>query len=155
MYNDWTKRDSLLVTESQFKTDLNKNYSAMQKFGINKDDAAYFLPPYEWYNQKIADWTTNMDLQLINFSSGTRSNADYTYPELGKSYRSSDEIFNSITTYHNSNTNGLNGFVLLLHIGTDPRRTDKFYNKLPQLVKFLKTSGYELVKINDLLKPAL
>ncbi|TKC03023.1 glycoside hydrolase family 9 protein [Pedobacter cryotolerans] len=155
LYNDWTKRDSLLVTENQFKKDLMDNYKAMQMFGIKKDDASYFLPPYEWYNQQIADWTKSIDLQLVNFSSGTRSNADYTYPELGKSYRSSDEILNSITTYHNSNTNGLNGFVLLLHIGTDPRRKDKFYNKLPQLVKFLKTSGYELVKINDLLKPAL
>ena len=152
LYNDWTKRDSLLVSELQFKTDLIWNYSAMEKFGIRMDSAKYFLPPYEWYNQQIADWTSQMDLQLINFTSGTRSNADYTYPELGKSYRSSEEIYKSILDYDKSKPDGLNGFILLLHIGTDPRRTDKFYDRLPELIKYLKNSGYELVKINELLK---
>ncbi|MFA6277849.1 MAG: glycoside hydrolase family 9 protein [Pedobacter sp.] len=152
LYNDWTKRDSLLVSELQFKTDLIWNYSAMEKFGIRMDSAKYFLPPYEWYNQQIADWTSQMGLQLINFTAGTRSNADYTYPELGKSYRSSEEIYKSILEYNKSKPDGLNGFILLLHIGTDPRRTDKFYDRLPELIKYLKTSGYELVKINELLK---
>lgn len=153
LYNDWKKRDSLLVTELQFKTDLIWNYGAMEKYGIRMDSAKYFLPPYEWYNQQIADWTSQMDLQLINFTSGTRSNADYTYPELGKSYRTSDEIYQSILDYDKNKPDGLNGFILLLHIGTDPRRKDKFYDKLPELIKYLKTSGYELVKINELLKP--
>jgi len=152
LYNDWTKRDSLLVSELQFKSDLIWNYGAMEKFGIKMDSAKYFLPPYEWYNQQIADWTSQMDLQLINFTSGTRSNADYTYPELGKSYRSSEEIYKSIIDYDKSKPNGLNGFILLLHIGTDPRRIDKFYDKLPELIKYLKNEGYELVKINELLK---
>ncbi|MFI5451549.1 glycoside hydrolase family 9 protein [Pedobacter sp. UC225_61] len=152
LYNDWTKRDNLLVSELQFKTDLIWNYSAMEKFGITKDSAKYFLPPYEWYNQQIADWTSQMDLQLINFTSGTRSNADYTYPELGKSYRNSEEIYKSILEYDKSKPDGLNGFILLLHIGTDPRRKDKFYDRLPELIKYLKNSGYELVKINELLK---
>ncbi|MFD0940402.1 glycoside hydrolase family 9 protein [Pedobacter boryungensis] len=152
LYNDWTKRDSLLVTELQFKSDLIANYSAMEKFGIKMGDAKYFLPPYEWYNQQIANWTSQMDKQLVNFTSGTRSNADYTYPEMGKAYRSSDEIYKSILDYDKSNPNGLNGFILLLHIGTDPRRTDKFYNRLPELIKQLKNAGYELVTINNLLK---
>lgn len=152
LYNDWKNRDSLLVTEKQFKADLNQNYIAMRKFGIKKSDATYFLPPYEWYNQQIADWSTNIGLQLTNFSSGTRSNADYTYPEMGKSYKSSDEIYNSITTYEKTSPNGLNGFILLLHIGTDERRKDKFYQRLPDLIKYLKNAGYDLVKINELLQ---
>jgi endoglucanase len=154
LYNDWNKRDSLLVSEFQFKSDLLWNYSAMERFGIRIDSAKYFLPPYEWYNQQIADWTSQMDLQLINFTSGTRSNADYTYPELGKSYRSSEEIYESIIDYDKTKLNGLNGFILLLHIGTDARRKDKFYDKLPELIKYLKKEGYELVKINELLKTA-
>ncbi len=152
LYNDWTKRDSLLVSELQFKTDLIWNYGAMEKFGIKMEEAKYFLPPYEWYNQQIADWTSEMDVQLVNFTAGTRSNADYTYPEMGKSYRNSNEIYQSIIDYNKSKPNGLNGFILLLHIGTDPRRTDKFYDQLPKLIKYLKNEGYQLVKINELLK---
>jgi endoglucanase len=87
---------------------------------------------------------------LVDFTPGTRSNADYTYPEMGNKYLSSDTIFNSILHYEMKSTNGLNGFILLVHIGTDPRRTDKFYWKLPALVNQLKERGYQFVRIDEL-----
>ncbi|MCZ4224111.1 glycoside hydrolase family 9 protein [Pedobacter rhodius] len=151
LYCDWNKRDSLLVTKQEFEQDLKSNYEELSHFGISKTDASFFLPPYEWYNKKISDWTNEQGLSLINFTPGTRSNADYTYPELGKSYRSADEIFKSITNFNESNPSGLNGFILLLHIGTDPRRTDKFYFHLAKLIAYLRQNGYELVKIDNLL----
>jgi len=149
LYCDWNKRDSLLVTKTDFETDLNNNYQAMAGFGISKEAAGYFLPPYEWYNQTIANWTKAQGLQLINFTPGTRANADYTYPEMGKSYRSSDEIYRSITTFNETKPNGLNGFILLLHIGTDARRTDKFYNRLEELITYLKKADYKLARIDN------
>jgi len=151
LYCDWNKRDSLLVSKKQFQSDLNSNYEELSRFGINKKEAAFFLPPYEWYNKTIADWTNESGLSLVNFTSGTRSNADYTYPELGQHYKTSDEIFKSVTNYNESKPNGLNGFILLLHIGTDARRTDKFYLLLPKLIMYLKHNGYELEKIDNLL----
>lgn len=151
LYCDWNKRDSLLVTKAQFDNDLKSSYEEMAKFGINEKSAEYFLPPYEWYNETISGWTEEQNLKIINFTSGTRSNADYTYPQLGKSYKSSDEIYQSITNYNESKKSGLNGFILLLHIGTDPRRTDKFYRLLPKLISYLKKNGYEMVKIDNLL----
>jgi len=134
-----------------FDADLKSSYQEMANFGINKKNAPYFLPPYEWYNETISSWTEEQNLKLINFTSGTRSNADYTYPQLGKSYKSSNEIYQSIINYNESKKNGLNGFILLLHIGTDPRRTDKFYHLLPKLLTYLKENGYEMVKIDNLL----
>ena len=148
LYCDWKNRDSLLVTRKEFEEDLNANYSAMSNFGIGKKNAKYFLPPYEWFNQTIADWTRQQDLALVNFTPGTRSNADYTYPEMGKSYHSSDEIYKSITDFNEQNQSGLNGFYLLLHIGTDPKRKDKFYNRLPELIRYLKKNGYKLARID-------
>ncbi len=95
LYADWTNRDSLLVTERQFKNDLLKNYEHMQQFGIEKGDAVFFLPPYEWYNKSIASWTRDLGLVLVNFSPGTSSAADYTYPGT-KNYKTSEKIYNSI-----------------------------------------------------------
>lgn len=152
LYCDWKKRDSLFVTEKEFKKDLKRSYQAMLQFGIKKKDASFFLPPYEWYNRQIADWTRKDGLTLINFTPGTRSNADYTYPELGRSYLASDAIYRSILSYEQQNNDGLNGFILLLHVGTDSRRTDKFYNRLGDLIKELKTRGYEFKRIDDLLR---
>ena len=151
LYADWTKRDSLLVTKKQFLTDLRKNYKRMKSFQIMDVDAEYFLPPFEWYNDSISKWTNELGLRLVNFTPGTRSAADYTYPGMN-GYRSSEEIYNSIMEYEKEDPHGLNGFILLTHIGTDERRRDKFYNKLAKLIQELKNKGYSFVKIDQLLE---
>lgn len=151
LYADWKDRNKLLVTKTAFDKDLADNFKAMEAFGVKKSDASFFLPPFEWYNKTITNWTEANHLQLVNFTPGTRSNADYTYPEMGKSYRDTKEIFDSIVSFNESKTNGLNGFILLLHIGTDPRRKDKFYNKLGDLIDYLNKNNYELERIDKLL----
>lgn len=150
LYCDWVKRDSLLVTKQQFTNDLLKNYSAMEKSGIKKQQARFFLPPYEWYNDSIAVWTKQLNLQLINYTPGTRSHADYTTPPM-KNYASSNEIAASIINYEKDAPAGLNGFILLVHIGAGPERTDKFYHRLPELIAELTKRGYEFVRIDQLL----
>ena len=151
MYCDWTKRDSLLVTEQEFKKDLLENYKKMTTFGISKKQAPYFLPPYEWYNDTIAAWTKELDLQLINYTPGSLSHADYTTPDA-KNYRSSATIYQSIIDYEKNSSNGLNGAILLMHIGTDPKRTDKLYHFLPQLLQWLSEKKYNLVNVGRLVK---
>ena len=123
----------------------------MRGEGINTGKTKYFLPPYEWYNDTIAAWTKEIGLQLINYTPGTKSTADYTYPGL-KNYRGSETIYNSIIDHEKKSSSGLNGFILLLHIGTDPKRTDKFYKKLPGLIKHLKAKGYRFQPVDQLLK---
>lgn len=151
LYCDWGNRDSLLVTRAQFEKDINDSYAELKKFGIDKEQSRYFLPPYEWYNQAIATWTAEMGLQLVNFTPGTRSAADYTYPEMGTKYINSEKVLASILNYEQKDKNGLNGFMLLLHIGTDPRRKDKFYGRLPELIQILKDKGYQFVRVDELL----
>ena len=151
LYNDWNKSDSLLVTRRQFEDDLLNSYKELNEYNISKKGARYFLPPYEWYNDSIAQWTEEQGLKLINFSPGTRSNADYTYPEMGAKYVDSKTVMQSVLDYEKKSTNGLNGFILLFHIGTDPKRTDKFYWHLPELITVLKDKGYDFVSINKLL----
>jgi peptidoglycan/xylan/chitin deacetylase (PgdA/CDA1 family) len=151
LYCDWTKRDSLLVTKQQFISDLNNGYKELNRFGISKTKAHFFLPPYEWYNDSIAAWTNQLGLQLVNFTPGTLSNADYTTP-ADKNYRTSAIIYQSIVDYEQTHASGLNGFILLMHVGTDARRTDKFYHRLPQLIQWLKEKGYQLERIDELLQ---
>ena len=123
------------------------NYAAMKTFGIEKEQASYFMPPYEWYNQQINDWTEDLGLKLVNFSYGTRSNADYTTPDMGARYLSSDRIYQSILDHEAKDSNGLNGFLLLIHIGTHPSRTDKLYHRLPALIEALRSKGYQFERL--------
>lgn len=151
LYCDWTNRDSLLISREQFLNDLTAAYRELKKWDITPQDAPYFLPAYEWYNDSIATWTKSFGLQLVNFTPGTRSNADYTFPKMGKKYVSSDTIYQSILRYEKKDPSGLNGFILLLHIGTDPDRTDHFYKQLTQLISTLREKGYHFLRIDELL----
>ncbi|WP_460634367.1 polysaccharide deacetylase family protein [Larkinella harenae] len=150
LYCDWIKRDSLFINQTQFRTDLARNYAEMQAYGIANTQARYFLPPYEWYNDTIARWTQEEGLQLINFTPGTLSHADYTTPDL-KNYRSSRTILTSIYTHEQRQPSGLNGFILLMHIGTHPARTDKLYMHLEELLHYLQQKRYQLIRVDNLL----
>ncbi len=150
LYASWENRDSLLVTKEEFANDLQANYREMERFGIVKDSAWLFLPPFEWYNDSISKWCRQLGIILVNFTPGTIANHDWTIPEPGSVYYSSDSIFKNILAYEESDN--MNGFILLLHLGTDPRRTDKFYFLLDSLVTELKSRGYQFPLLGDLVE---
>lgn len=139
LYCDWTKRDSLLVTKEQFLADLAANYAELAKFGISKNEVPYYLPPYEWYNKQIVTWCKELGISVLNFTPGTGTNADYTTPEL-KNYRNNDTIYQNLMKFEQKE--GLSGAFLLIHLGTDPKRTDKFYLLLEKLIEELMQKGY-------------
>ena len=87
----------------------------------------------------------------MNFTPGTRSNADYTTDD-DKNYISSDAIMSRIKEYESKDPNGLNGFILLTHIGSGPKRTDKFHDHVDELINRLRSKGYVPVRVDELLK---
>lgn len=147
LYNSWEDR-TLLVSREEFRKDLGQNYAEMAKFGIAKNRAPYFLPPYEWNDKMITQWTDVEQLNLVNYTPGTLSHTDYTSPN-DKNYKSSEEIYKSILDYEEDY--GLNGFMLLSHVGTAPGRTDKFYDRLDELIAELTSRGYTFVPLAELL----
>ena len=158
LYCDWKNRDSLLVTKSEFLGDLfplteTLGYLAKKIEQPNYKPAfiKYFLPPYEWYNDSISTWCKEAGIQLISYTPGTLSHADYTTTK-DKNYRSSETIYNSIVNYERAKPAGLNGFILLMHIGAGPGRTDKFYYRLPGLIRYLKQKGYQFKTVDQLLR---
>jgi len=157
LYCDWNNRDSLLITKFEFLGDLfplteTLGHLAERIEQPNYKPAfiKYFLPPYEWYNDSISTWCKEADIQLINYTPGTLSHADYTSSK-DKNYRSSETIYNSIINYEKTKPTGLNGFILLMHIGAGPGRTDKFYYRLPGLIRYLKQKGYHFQTVDKLL----
>jgi peptidoglycan/xylan/chitin deacetylase (PgdA/CDA1 family) len=145
LYCDWEKRDSLLVTQAQFKSDMQQCLMKMKRAGVDTSKVRYFIPPYEWWNSTVAEWAADMGLQVVNFTPGTGSNADYTYPQMGAAYKSSADIMQSVLQFKG----GLNGVILLIHAGTDPRRKDKLYHHLDELITTLKQRGYTFRRINE------
>ena len=121
----------------------------MRSLGLLKNgEPQYFIPPYEWWNRKVTKWFSQNLIRLVSFTPGTRTNADYTWPEMGASYKSSEELIELLKAFEVKHT--LNGAILLIHAGTDPRRKDKLYNRLPEIISSLKTKGYHFTTIDKL-----
>lgn len=141
LYVPWDNRDSLLVTRDEFDADLENNILEILQLGLSRRDIGFYLAPYEWYNRPIVEWTNEQGLEMINFTPGIGTNADFTTPDMAN-YRSSQELLNRLWRFESSDPNGLNGAIMLIHLGTHPDRTDKFYQYLEQLINQLKEKGY-------------
>ena len=153
LYCAWDEARKTLVNEDQFQEDLLANAAKIP--GDSNDGrrySRYFLPPFEHYNREIADWTRANGWTLINFTPGTRANADYT-GEADKSFVSAQKIFDSIVAREREDPDGLNGFLLLLHLGAGPGRADKFHARFGELLDYLAGRGYEFVRVDELLRP--
>ncbi len=147
LYCAWERRDSTLVDRQQFESDMQAIYGRMSRAGIDPSQTRIFVPPYEYYNETIAAWARGMGLRIVNFTPGTWTNADYTTPDM-TNYRSSRAIYNRVMEVEKRE--GLNGHILLFHLGTDERRTDKFYDRyLERLIRTLQKRGYTFVALPE------
>lgn len=151
LYCPWDGPKVTLVSREEFTADLERNLDALEQVvGESRDAARFFLPPYEWYNAEIAAWTRARGLTLVCHTRGTRSNADYT-EEGSAQFVSSETIFQSILRREREDPHGLNGFMLLLHIGAGPGRKDKFHRRFAELLDVLAGRGYTFIGVDTLL----
>jgi endoglucanase len=148
LYCSWENRDSLLVTKKEFLKDIDDNYIALAKSGINKKDATVFLPSFEWYNDSISLWAKAYGLKIVENSSGTITSQDWTFPDKNKPYYSSESLMKNLIAYEKKK--GMNGYILLIHPGTDPRRKDKFYLYLNDILNYLESRKYSFITFSDI-----
>lgn len=52
LYCDWTKRDSLLLSENHIKEDILHSLQSLKKLEIRQK---YFMPLFERYNKKVVE----------------------------------------------------------------------------------------------------
>jgi peptidoglycan/xylan/chitin deacetylase (PgdA/CDA1 family) len=153
LYCAWEKPYRTLLAEEEFVSDLMANIAKTARRGFEPIRfRRYFLPPFEHYNREIVDWTRKQRWNLINYTPGTRSHADYTV-EADKNFASSQIIFDSIVKREQTDPHGLNGFILLMHLGSGPGRSDKFHTRFGELLDYLADKGYEFVRVDELLEP--
>ena len=147
LYAPWDNRQASLVTEQEFKADLQKNLDELQQSGP-LEKPIFFVPPYEWYNAQHVAWAKELGCILINFTSGSGSNRDYA-PEGDKAFKPSQELLADILSHEANSPDGLNGHLLLLHLGS--LRKDKMHNHLGELIDELDNRGYDIVRVDQLL----
>jgi peptidoglycan/xylan/chitin deacetylase (PgdA/CDA1 family) len=149
LYCPWEDRKKTLVTKEFFDADLKKNIADLRAYGaLPAGKVVYFIPPYEWYNQDQSAWSRELGVLLFNFTPGSGSNRDWA-PEGHKSFVPSTKIVEDILAYEQKDPHGLNGFLLLLHVGS--QRQDKTFLLLGNLLTELEKRGYEFNRVDELL----
>jgi endoglucanase len=149
LYAPWEDRRQSLVTAEFFTDDLQQNIEGLRRAGaLTPGTPILFVPPYEWYNAEQVAWSDKMGVGLINFTPGSGSNRDYAR-EGDRAFAPSQQILDDILTYERKDPHGLNGFLLLLHLGSG--RRDPFHPRLGDLCDELTRRGYEFARVDELL----
>jgi peptidoglycan/xylan/chitin deacetylase (PgdA/CDA1 family) len=144
LYAPWDNREKSLVAPDSLLTDITDNYRELERFGVDVTSAVWYIPPYEWYNKESVHLASRLGLKTFNYTPGTATPADYTTPGM-KNYRSSQKLIDALFEFEKRE--GLNGAFILIHPGTEKSRSDKLYNRLPEIIERLRALGYEFERL--------
>jgi peptidoglycan/xylan/chitin deacetylase (PgdA/CDA1 family) len=149
LYCPWNDREKSLISETEFKKDLEKNISDLKQLRALASGPIYFIPAYECFDGDQVKWAKEMGVLKFNFSPESGSNRDYMQ-ESDPKFVSSQRILKDTLAYEKKDPHGLNGYILLIHLGAD--RKDKMYRLLEPMVEELRSRGYEFVRIDEMLR---
>lgn len=141
---DWDENRTTLATPDSTIADMQQNFKLLKDFGVDTMTTRYVVPPYEWFNHSHTDAYRRAGYLPVTPAPGVLTYRDYTTPEMDD-YFSTDTIWaNFIYKLENED---LNGRMIILHLGTQDARTDKFYYRLGEMIDSLQSKGYEIVKL--------
>lgn len=144
LYATWDGKEILVDNDSTLR-DMRANMAQLRRHGVNTDSVTWLVPPYEWTTaEHVKVLNDSMGIITINPTPGIRTYRDYTTPDM-KAYATSDELLEQLYEFEREKT--LNGAFLIIHLGTDSARHDKFYRYLPSILDSLTTLGYTFERL--------
>ncbi len=146
LYCDWGADRPTLMSADSIIADVKANFAELAKFGISREDALWFLPPYEHYNDFSVGILEAMGLRVVNYTPGIGTPADYTVPSM-KNYRKAQPLIDGLWKFEKEQ--GLRGALLLIHPGVEESRPqeERLYNRLDEIIRYLKKKGYSFDRL--------
>lgn len=113
--------------------------------------------PYGEFNSEICQWAYNAGYIHVGWRQGKSwlenldSNDWITDPDT-PGYHTPKEFLDKILSIAKSEPYGINGGIILMHLGTNRKRTeDNIHTVLGELIDSLKSFGYDIVPVSQLL----
>ena len=136
---DWDASRSVLATPDSAVRDMDDCQELLKAYVPDIKKHKYVVPPFEWYNATHISAYRQAGYIPLSICPGVLTYADYTTPDM-EQYVSSDSIWSNFVD--NLENADLDGRFILLHLGTDDTRTDKFYYRLGEMIDSLQSHGY-------------
>ncbi len=141
---EWDEERTPLVAVDSLIADTRANLATLAQCGVDTAGVNWYMPPYEWASTCHAEAVRSMGMTPIAPTPGILTYRDYTTPDMDE-YHSSDTLYRQLLDYEAAH--GLSGAIVIVHLGTHPLRTDKFYWRFPQLLDTLHARGYIISRL--------
>ncbi len=137
-----------LVTADSLAKDFAKMEAQLARFGLEKKQYYWMIPPYETCNAESRQNIENLGYKLLNPSAGPLFGLDWTTPDMD-SYTTIDQMLDRL--WEMEETEGLNGLILLIHAMNYPEKqeVERPYNHLGEIIDTLRARGYGFRTFND------
>lgn len=112
--------------------------------------APYWRAPFGEYNRQILHWAAECGYMHVRWTQGFDT-FDWVEDKDSPIYKSPHEVFDHIIEKDNEKQN-LNGAIVLMHLGSN-RSNDQVYTIVPDLIDELRSRGYAIVPISELINP--
>jgi peptidoglycan/xylan/chitin deacetylase (PgdA/CDA1 family) len=118
--------------------------------------APFWRAPFGEHNGEIRAWAAEIGYRHISWTRGAGAaedldTRDWVADRSSRSYRSREEIVDRLLAFGQGRPEGLNGGIVLMHLGTN-RRSDRPHEALPKILATLQGRGYRLVNVSELLR---
>jgi peptidoglycan/xylan/chitin deacetylase (PgdA/CDA1 family) len=114
----------------------------------------FWRAPFGEHNLQIRQWAAELGYRQIGWTRDARlkislDTMDWVADKNSPLYRKPDDILENILTFADQSEQGVNGGIILMHLGT--LRPDEFPHKIVgPLIDSLQTRGYKFVKIESM-----
>ncbi|MDZ7314315.1 MAG: polysaccharide deacetylase family protein [candidate division KSB1 bacterium] len=119
--------------------------------------APFWRAPFGEHNEHIRQWAAELGYRHIGWTRGrswdeSMDTLDWVADTTSRAYHTAEEILAHFMAMADNETHGLNGGIILMHLGSHRQDGDHFYTVLPRLITALREKNYALVKISELLE---
>ncbi len=136
------------ITREYLHTQLQKTDSVF--FAITGSHLKpYWRAPFGEYNAEILTWAAEAGYLHIYWT-GSFDTHDWVTDESSALFHKPLEVYDSIMTEENKNPYGLNGVIMLMHLGSQ-RNGNHIFEILPRLINSIRERGYVPVNVTQLL----
>jgi peptidoglycan/xylan/chitin deacetylase (PgdA/CDA1 family) len=153
-----TKRNETLpnVTREFVHDELNRTARLFEEVTRAKM-AAFWRAPFGEHNAEIRQWAAELGYRHIGWTRGrswqeSMDTLDWVSDTSSVAYHTSEEILANLMTMTENENHGINGGIILMHLGSHRQEGDHVYKTLPRLISGLRDKNYELVKVSDLME---
>lgn len=141
------RRISLVTADSLIK-DIQGMEAELSKFGLEKKEYSWIIPPYESCNDFSAYLLKGLGYRLVCPTEGLQTSADWI-PEGAPNFVSAETMVQNIWDFDDKF--GLDGAVILIHAMNYPGRSekDRVYSHLGEIIDGLRDRGYSFGTFKD------